>query len=250
MRFHPIQNRDYNKLRQIIDSISHSIGAKLSRNQTYDERGLTDELFDQLQTSLSHIKLSKYFINLHANKPSEKSTGADILLRIIVNRQEISFDRYVLIQAKKYLASTGNYSETNIGNSHLNSQVARMHKYNPEFSYIMLYSTTTEPVANVVMSHNYQYSHMFFDLEDLIYSQTYSLLSSIQHSYPVALLRSKTWEKFTDTSADKLLSYSETFSNFLLDDLVIGKIGINWDEIIEKAQGEFSIVITLKIGQG
>lgn len=249
MRLSPILNREYQILRQIFDCISYSIGAKLERNPTFDERGLTDELLDLLQTSLNGVKLSKDYINLSTTKPSEKKTGADILFRIIVNKPEISFDRYVLIQAKKYI--NGKFSETKKGNNHLSGQVKKMHGYNPEFSYIMLYSTNDNPIANaVVCQTNFQtILCCHSDFENIAFENRSVYLSTIQSCYPITLLRSKTWEKFKVINPNNLLSYSETFSNFILNDFITGKLGKEWDDEIEKAKGEFSFTITLTIGQ-
>ena len=141
----PILNEDYQVLRLTIDLIAYRLGKKLDRNPTFDERGLTDILLDMLQEYLLHIPTSKYFINLQVTKPSEKKTGADILFRIKTLKPEIQFDRYLLIQAKKFLTDKGLFSETDIGNKHLSGQIERMHIYNPEFSYILLYSNLLKP---------------------------------------------------------------------------------------------------------
>ena len=254
MKFHPVLNQDYQKIRWMLNAIAYKIGGKLSRNPTFDERGLTDELLDLLLTSFNHIKLSKYYINIHVNKPSEKKTGADILVRTIVKRQEISFDRYVLLQAKKYLLRSEQFNETNVGNTHLTGQIAKLHTYNPEFSYLLLYSTHSEPSANFVIGqsnlHSSLFENFFLDFDDLIQFGHLSPSVNIQSSYPVTLLRTKTWEKFTDTKYHNLLNYSEVFPNFILDDLIAGKIGKEWDSTIEKAQGVFSIVLTITVGQG
>ena len=256
-RFHSFSNRDYQKLSYITNSIAYEIGGRLGRNSTFDERGLTDEFLDLLQKYFDNIKLSKNYINLQLNKPSEKKTGADILFRIKVNLKEISFDRYVLIQAKKYLINSGHFSETDIGNKHLSSQVAKMHNYNSEFSYILLYSTDEEPLGNKVIKNNLQYPemHLRFHPKDPFYDDFITIgpgqLSPKIHSgYPITFLRSKTWEKLKNNESENLLNYSETFPNFLLDDLVTGKIGKEWDDSIQKAEGEFSIVVTLTYGLG
>jgi hypothetical protein len=257
IRPHPILNKDYQLLRQTFDSIANEIGRKLGRNPTFDERGLTDELLDLLQTELDIIKLSKYYIKLNVNKPSEKKTGADILLRIIIKLQDVSFDRYVLLQAKKYIASSGRFSETEVGNKHLSGQITKMHTYNPEFSYLLLYSTNSNPVSNAVVIQTYFHFINFEELlflsrhyDELLFLSSYYSITSIQTNSPLTILRSKTWEKFANTDPSNLLKYSETFTNFVLDDLVTGKIGKEWDDTIEKAAGEFSIMVTLTIGQG
>jgi hypothetical protein len=245
-------NRDYQCLRQKLDLIANEIGYKLERNHTFDERGLTDVLLDLIQKRFREIKnLSKYYVNPNVNKPSEKKTGADILLRIIINLQDISFDRYVLLQAKKYKARDGRFSETELGNNHLSEQVRKMHTYNPDFSYLLLYSTTSDPVSNAVVRQTYFHPSLCIDFDYLILlTEQYSSITSIQDIFPLTILRSKTWEKLKDTNASNLLKYSETFTNFILDDLVTGKIGKEWDDTIEQAKGEFSRVVTLSIGQG
>jgi hypothetical protein len=252
-RFHPFINRDYKRLRRIVDAISFGIGGKLDRNPTFDERGLTDELLDSISVNFNRTRLTGQFINLNIHKPSEKRTGADILIRVKNNRREIKFDRYVLLQAKKFVQKTGKFHETDIGNAHLTSQVSRMHSYNPEFSYLLLYSPTEEPSGNKVSQFDYSYILRYWDIdpdfEDFVGSSSI-LTSEIRGSYPVTTLRTKNWEKLTDNLPENLLNYSETFSNFLLDDLVTGKIGKDWDTVIEKAQGEFSIIATLTYGVG
>ena len=248
-RPHPILNNDYQNLAHAIDEIAREIGGKLGRNKTYDERGLTDEFIDLLGKYFSHVKLSKYFINMRVHKPSEKRTGADILMRVIVNRAEVQYDRYVLIQAKKYLIDKKQFSETNQGNAHLSAQVLKLHNYNPEFSYLLLYSTNSEPSANFVFDASRLYIPFLLGGYP-ISSSSLSAFASFQYCYPMTFLRTKTWEKFVDTSPGNLLNFSDTLPNFLLDDLLTGKIGKEWDEVIEKAQGEFSIVITIIVGQG
>jgi hypothetical protein len=251
IRPHLIVNRDYQCLRQKLDLIANEIGYKLERNHTFDERGLTDKLLNLLKKELGQIKLSKYYINLNVNKPNEKKTGADILLRIIINLQDISFDRYVLLQAKKYKARDGRFSETELGNNHLSEQVRKMHTYNPDFSYLLLYSTTSDPVSNAVVRQTYFHPSLCIDFGYLLFlTGQYSSITSIQDNFPLTILRSKTWEKLKDTNASNLLKYSETFTNFILDDLVTGKIGKEWDDTIEQAKEKFSRVVTLSIGQG
>ncbi|GAB3789836.1 hypothetical protein GCM10028818_59130 [Spirosoma horti] len=252
-QFNHLLNRDYHKLRWIINHISYRLGIKLGRNPSFDERGLTDELLDQLQEMFDHLKFIKYYINLNVHKPSEKSTGADMLLRVIVNKAEISFDRYVLIQAKKYIASKGLFGETDAGNKHLSSQVAKMHAYNPEFSYILLYSTEEEPTGNIVIN-SYPSETLSWQLlpyiDELFGDSKLMASASIKGNYPVTFLRSKTWEKFRNNKPEDILPYSETFASFLLDDVITGKLGKEWHPEIQSAQGNFSFVITISISQG
>lgn len=253
--FHFLPNRDYQKLYRTINSIASQLGVKLSRNHTYDERGLTDYLLDALQEAFGYLKPKKYYINLHVNKPSEKKTGADILLRVKVNRHEINFDRYVLIQAKKYLTGKGVFSETDIGNTHLSGQVAKMHQYNPEFSYLLFYATEEEPVGNIVTNAP---THELINwgllplplIEELFKGSHFTRPAYIEGNYPLTVLRSKTWEKLHDNNPENILAYSEIFSSFLLDDVITGKLGKEWHPEIEAAQGEFSFVVTISIGQG
>ena len=259
----PILNEDYQVLRLTIDLIAYRLGKKLDRNPTFDERGLTDILLDMLQEYLLHIPTSKYFINLQVTKPSEKKTGADILFRIKTLKPEIQFDRYLLIQAKKFLTDKGLFSETDIGNKHLSGQIERMHIYNPEFSYILLYSNLLKPKGNTVTYNLDPLLDIFLKLS-AAYAEFdspekyYSLLDgglkpqtvkNIKENYPVAFLRSKTWGQLRNNEPESLLNYSETFSNFLLDDIVSGKIGKEWDSEIEKVQSQFSFVVTLSVGQ-
>ncbi|MEO5572081.1 MAG: hypothetical protein ABIT08_12245 [Bacteroidia bacterium] len=248
-QFHPIENRDYQELLWTLNNITFHIGSKLDRNPSFDERGLTDELLDSLQERIKQIKFSNCFINLKIEKPSEKKTGADIIFRILFNQSEISFDRYVLMQAKKFSIKNKKFSETNIGNSHLNGQVKRMHSYNPEFSYLLLYSTTEEPIGNIVIEHYYSHCRYHPKFEDLFIVMQLQGIKKVEGNYPVAILRAKSWEKMKNNKPRTLLSHSENFPSFILDDLITGKIGKDWDTKIEKGKGDFSFIVTLTIGQ-
>jgi hypothetical protein len=120
--FHPLFNRDFQKLNSILSYLCFDLGQHLERNPTYDERGLTDALFRSIQQLFDQVKMARYYVHLHTNKPSEKKTGADIVFRVQMNFPEVRFDRYVLLQAKKYLANQATFSETEPGNKHLTSQ--------------------------------------------------------------------------------------------------------------------------------
>jgi len=82
--FHPLNNRDYQKLNSIFSFISFLVAQKLERNATFDERGLNDLLFDYILENLKLLNTAHYFINLEVKKPDERKTGADIVFRVNV----------------------------------------------------------------------------------------------------------------------------------------------------------------------
>jgi hypothetical protein len=251
--FHSLLNRDFQKLNSILSYICYGLGQRLERNPTYDERGLTDELLHSIQQLFEQVKMAKYYVHLHTNKPSEKKTGADILFRIKVQFPDARFDRYVLLQAKKYLTSQDQFSETEPGNAHLSSQVAKMQEYNPEFSYLLLYATTEKPTANKVIYHPL-YAENFWRIQPLLGEifapgKQFPVLS-MEGNYPVTVLRASTWQSLRNAEPRSLLQYSNCFPDFILNDLVTGKVGKEWDGKIDGAQGQFSFVVTLAIGQG
>lgn len=251
--FHPLLNRDFQKFNSILSYLCFDLGQRLERNPTYDERGLTDQLLDSIQKLFDQVKLARYYVHLHTNKPSEKKTGADIVFRVQMNFPEVHFDRYVLLQAKKYLVNKATFSEAEPKNKHLLSQVAKMHEYNPEFSYLMLYATTESPAANKV-TYNPTYGESFWRIQPLLGEifapgKQYPILS-MEGNYPVTVLRARTWQSIHNNEPKSLLHYASCFPDFILNDLVTGKVGKDWDTQIQDAQGTFGIVVTLAISQG
>lgn len=251
--FHPLLSEDYLKLNSIFSYVCFELGKRLQQDPSYGEPGLTTELFHQLRQRLKELKLANYFINLHMDRPSEKKTGADIAFRIRLNFPEVHFDRYILLQAKKYLADKDRFSETNPGNVHLSGQVAKMHQFNPEFSYLLLYSTGEFPTGNMVNSRPWfgELSWWFDPLPEAIFDAGKpSPIRTLEGNYPVTVLRASTWQSIHDDEPKSLLNYASCFPEFILNDLVTGKIGKKWDTQIQDAQGQFSFVVTLAIGQG
>jgi len=163
------------------------------------------------------------------------------------------FDRYVLLQAKKYLIGEGSFAETNRGNKHLTIQVGKMHSFNPEFSYLLLYSTTESPAGNkVAYSTLYEEGNWRFHpflVETFAPGKQFPIIS-VKGNFPITVIRASTWEAMHRVSPEILLNYGSCLPDFILNDLVAGKVGKTWDEDIEKAEGQFSVVVTLSIGQG
>jgi hypothetical protein len=251
--FHPLLNRDFQKLNSILSYICFGLGQRLEQNPTYDERGLTDAMLHSIQQLFDQVKMARYYVHLQTNKPSEKKTGADILFRVNVHFPEVSFDRYVLLQAKKYLTNKHTFSETEPGNAHLTSQIAKMRAYSPEFSYLLLYATTENPTGNKVTYHPL-YAENFWRIQPLLGEifapgKQFPVLS-MEGNYPVTVLRASTWQSIRSNEPKSLLHYSSCFPDFILNDLITGKVGKDWDPKIESAQGQFSFVVTLAIGQG
>jgi hypothetical protein len=72
----------------------------------------------------------------------------------------------------------------------------------------------------------------------------------MEGNYSVTVLRARTWQSILNNEPKSLLNYASSFPDFILNDLVTGKVGKDWDTQIQDAQGTFGVVVTLAIGQG
>ena len=204
MNFHILTLEESLSLKLIFEHISFLIGRKLYRNHTADERGLTDDLFDHLIEHFSNSPIQfggQSSINITFHKPSEKSTGADILIRVILNSKEIGFDRFVLVQAKKYNIPSKIFNECDPKNSHLNNQISRMTKYAPIFNYLMLYCPLDNPMGNMIYS-DFPFLHTFYlplkisGFDNILFHlhHKFPYLNSLQGRTPIILLQGRNWK--------------------------------------------------------
>jgi hypothetical protein len=259
MNFHILTLEESLALKLIFEDVAFRIGRKLHRNHTADERGLTDDLFDGLADHFQGqpIRLpGSSTIQCTLHKPSEKASGADILIRTIINSSEFHMDRFVLVQAKKYNTASKQFNECEPNNTHLLGQINRMRNYAPIFNYIMLYCTLDAPDGNMIYG-DFPFLHTFYlpmkihGIDDVMYHlhHKFPYLHSLGGRTPVVLVQGRNWQNIKRHQAADLMNLSDPLSYFLVEDFFNGKIGHEWDEKILKASGEFSFQMTVKLSR-
>jgi hypothetical protein len=259
MNFHILSLEESLCLKLIFEHISFKTGRKLQRNPTADERGLTDDVFDELANFFSgqSIRLpGNSTIHCDFRKPHEGVTGADILIRATINSKEFSTDRFVLIQAKKYLEPIKQFNESNPGNSHLEGQIQRMSQFAPIFNYVLLYCRLDGPTGNMLYG-DFPFLHTFYlpltlrDTDEILYHlhHKFPYLQGINGKTPIVLLQGRNWQKIHRPNPTDLVNISDPFSYFMVEDLFKGKIGHDWNKEIQEKQNDFSFQMTIKISK-
>jgi hypothetical protein len=260
-------------LKEFFYLASREIAARLDHNPHADERGLTDELVRVLSNHKSalvsnlqeRLNKSKSVIELTLHETmirEEARTGADIGLVLRIATDDVQYQRSVLFQAKRLQPDGevfGPFCSYGLEDSRSRKQSDAMLKWNAA-SFFILYNPTVIPACSHAEKseeldtvaerltgywethHEYAAKHYGAPLPRLFVPNQLPAIFALPFDptdaicvVPAAFVSQA---RPSALRAQPIYKYTVSFTNFMVDDLIQGKVGDTSKSGIEAAKGQ------------
>lgn len=215
----------YHEIVSVFHDACMAIGYQITKDPNVKENTLTDNLYLSVKEAIGKFQNSSgsRSFSISLDRRQERSLGSDLLIRVVANWPFLTFDRFILVECKRYLLKNKVYRNIHARKGpedHLQKQIAKMRKTSEHFSYLMLYSprniTGDIAVSSCPPWH------------PIIHPQRYM-------PYPCTLIPVRNFDTTSDFSPTSLQLQAEYLPRIMVDNLFKGLIGEVWTKDTENA---------------